>query len=511
MLLAAQGIGVLRRDAGRVYVAMDYGHSGGGHGHPDRLNLLFMRGRTRWLDDFGTGSYVDPSLHWYRSTLAHNAPLVDGRSQPGASGGLIAYDENGTVGVISAAARIGATATAIRTIIVMADYFVDRLAFGHSQSRFMDVPFHVDVAPVEVATTPRPAPLEGGDGLEDGFRFLRDTTRVAAVSAKEVIHLRGTRDGETLDIWMSGYEAFDIWRATAPAAPGQDDASFIVVRSRAPRSEVMSVWSWAGAVTSVAFHPAIVVTTKDARHEFGYGDGLTVTTVSGDAHRTVVLARAEPDGPTGSGSLLEPTVTGGDEPRRAVVLKPKQPVRVTLGAESYRRSEETWEDAGSPTAEISFENENGELVIEVAVTNGDQTFAPPDATNRLDNENADVNGAGIQLYLRTDDVSAGYVLVPNRVGDSVNARLIDGWGAGIPVQATWTGTDDGYVVEIHVDGLHAAGGTVVDVDVIVNEKPANRERRRGQLVLSGGAGEFVYLRGDRHDPDRLIPMLLTDV
>ena len=81
-LLPAQGIGVLRRDSGSLYVALDYGHSGGGHGHPDRLNLLLADGDVRWFDDPGTGSYVDPSLHWYRSTLAHTAPLVDGRSQP---------------------------------------------------------------------------------------------------------------------------------------------------------------------------------------------------------------------------------------------------------------------------------------------------------------------------------------------------------------------------------------------------------------------------------------------
>ena len=39
-LLDAQGIAVFRRNEGRAYVALDYGNSGGGHGHPDRLNLL---------------------------------------------------------------------------------------------------------------------------------------------------------------------------------------------------------------------------------------------------------------------------------------------------------------------------------------------------------------------------------------------------------------------------------------------------------------------------------------
>jgi hypothetical protein len=38
----------------------------------------------------------------------------------------------------------------------------------------------------------------------------------------------------------------------------------------------------------------------------------------------------------------------------------------------------------------------------------------------------------------------------------------------------------------------------------------DRERRRGQLVLSGGANEFVYLRGDRQDLDKLLAVTITD-
>jgi len=37
------------------------------------------------------------------------------------------------------------------------------------------------------------------------------------------------------------------------------------------------------------------------------------------------------------------------------------------------------------------------------------------------------------------------------------------------------------------------------VQVVVNEMYADRTRRAGQLVLSGGAGA-VYLRGDREHP-----------
>jgi hypothetical protein len=46
---------------------------------------------------------------------------------------------------------------------------------------------------------------------------------------------------------------------------------------------------------------------------------------------------------------------------------------------------------------------------------------------------------------------------------------------------------------------------------VVNEMPRGRSRRRGQLVLSGARGEFVYLRGDRHDRWRLVPLRIRDV
>ena len=48
----------------------------------------------------------------------------------------------------------------------------------------------------------------------------------------------------------------------------------------------------------------------------------------------------------------------------------------------------------------------------------------------------------------------------------------------------------------------------IALDVLVNETSAGRERRRGQLVMSGAPGEFVYLAGDRHDPARLIGFVL---
>jgi len=47
-------------------------------------------------------------------------------------------------------------------------------------------------------------------------------------------------------------------------------------------------------------------------------------------------------------------------------------------------------------------------------------------------------------------------------------------------------------------------GTVIEWDCVINECPPDRERRRGQLVMSGANGEFGYLRGARQNPERAV-------
>jgi hypothetical protein len=77
----------------------------------------------------------------------------------------------------------------------------------------------------------------------------------------------------------------------------------------------------------------------------------------------------------------------------------------------------------------------------------------------------------------------------------------------MPITAMWRLTSRGYQVlaRVGLDALrvHPAG---VDLGVIVNEKPAGRARRRGQLVLGATRGGWTWLRGDRHDPAHLLPV-----
>jgi hypothetical protein len=510
VLLDAQGIAVLRRDAGRVYVALDFGHGGGGHGHPDRLNLLLADGAVRWLDDMGTGSYVDRALFWYRSTLAHNAPLIDGRSQERVHGRLLAYDERGAAGWVAAAVDgLAPGVGARRSVVVMTDYLIDEVSWSAPRDVVFDLPMHVD-GELGGATPWRDASLVGGQSPEDGFEFARQAQMASVDPSRTACFAAHTREN-SLNLWVHADHAAQWWRATAPGPPGGGQRRFHLLRVRARAGTIRSVWSWNRAVSEVALEAGrLEVGLADGtrhthcRHEHGWH----VDFLAGGARSSVDLGGlrdAPPSEPAAIGLYGDATTavaTATAEPR---VL----PQTFWLGERHYRRSEESWHDAGSPRATVSLAIDGPELRIDADVAKGDEPiFVASDAVNRYDNEHPDINGDGLQVYVRTPVGSGAWVVVPNPGGSSVRARPIAGWGDLAPPRGSWRRTDRGYAIELAVR-LPAAAPTPapIEVDVIVNETGPGRERRRGQLVMSGADGEFVYLAGDRHDPARLLPFL----
>jgi hypothetical protein len=196
-------------------------------------------------------------------------------------------------------------------------------------------------------------------------------------------------------------------------------------------------------------------------------------------------------------------------PGGRLILRRGERRSVALGEAHYRRTEATWREAEEPGAEVSLEWTGRELRVAVDVRKaGEPIFVPDGATNRYDNEPADINGDGLQLYLRRGDARGAWVIVP-RDSAQLRVRPISGWTDLEAPTGTWRRTEAGYAIELSVPVGDETGTTSpLHFDVIVNEIASGRERRRGQLVLSGADGEFAYLTGDRHDPSRLLPLVL---
>jgi hypothetical protein len=513
-LLDGQGIAVFRRESGQVYVALDYGHSGGGHGHPDRLNVLLADGSTRWLNDFGTGSYVDPSLHWYRSTLAHNAPLIDGKSQKPVDGALLAFDERGAAGWI--VARVAGTApgaTIERSLIVLPTYAIDIIDWDAPDAATVDLPLHADLEIASGATPLAPAPLTGGSGLEDGFAFTRDAAR-QEVAAESTVVAHARRGARTLDVFATSTSDTEWWRATAPGAPSHGDESFRIIRTAAPRGEHRIIWSWAGDVSSADFGDGIRLAMADGtvHHHRKIDDTWHIDLLAGGARSSIDLTGSVP----APAPAPAPPPASAPAPARVLTLPlGGRSLLIELGERHYRRSEESWRDAGNPSASVTLRWTGRALDVTIELPRSDLTFAAADATNIYDNEPPDVNGDGVQLYIRTDTADAttlGWSLVPERDSTAVRQRRLDRGDPLHLLEARWEPLGDGYVMHVSIPGPVPPAA----FDVIINEMPRGRQRRRGQLVMSGadaaptGAGGFVYLRGDRHDPERLIALRLAD-
>ena len=524
VLLPRQGLAVIRRDGGGVMVALDYGESGGGHGHPDRLNLVVADGATRWLDDPGTCSYVDRSLHWYRSTLAHCAPLVDRSSQWRVPGELLGYDDRGAAGW--GAARVSEIAPGVsaeRRVVVMPDYLVDELTWSADGPHRIALPFHLD-GDVDGATW-TPGILDGSGGLEDGFDFVHDAER--SVPASWPVRLHAVLRGARADVWLAAPPGTVLWRARAPGPPGQSERRFHLVESARPRGTFTTVLSWRGQVTRVDMRDSgIAVEHRDGViHEHTSRDTTWHVDLQAAGARSSIDLEALASTRSGTAPETREFPSLPDDERQYIRLEREHGGRsgtivVELGAADYRRSEQTWQEAGEPTAQVTMWADRAGLRVAVESRTGAPVILPEGAENDMDNEAADVNASGVQLYLRDGrGAFTGWLVRPDEIaaseGPVVQGRSRDAHVRALArgasaIGAHWARTASGWMVECTIPdvALGDASPYSVELGLVVNEIPPGRERRRGQLVLGGADGEWVYLRGDRPDPARMLSILI---
>lgn len=527
VLLPEQGYAILRRDAGRTYVALDYGASGGGHGHADRLNLWVVVGDARVLEDVGTGSYVDPSLHWYRSSLAHNAPFAGGHSQLRVDGDLLGYDERGDFGWTIARAVIAPNVEAERAVVVASDYLVDELLWTAETDSVIDLPYHVVGGTASVDF--RDATMGGGSALEDGFDAISASACSTPVT-EATIH--GEVQGVPISIWLYGDVPFVLWRLRGPGPPNEEPRDFFLLRSVGASGRYRGVIAWTRAVKQVgATQDALVVTRRDeSRHLHARREDEWHVRVDAPhaMSRTLTLTPARPARPPSRPPYTPPSLMTLMPPiivprLERVCAEGELPVpersRLQLGVAHYRRSEQSWDEAGRPRATVAMAATASELYIDISVDKQPVAFAPARAVNPLDNEHPDINSDGLQLYLAGSDPSGrqtafSWILVPESPAPNVRVtpRETTNGDPAPTLSASWRATQRGFAMRVVAPLVAFAATGAFFADVIVNEIPAppERERRRGQLVLSGGRGEWIYLRGDRQDPSRFLRFVIAN-
>jgi hypothetical protein len=176
-----------------------------------------------------------------------------------------------------------------------------------------------------------------------------------------------------------------------------------------------------------------------------------------------------------------------------------------LRAEHYRRSELAYLHGKSIRARAAVVGTPTAIEFAVAVEKRDLVFRRSDARDpELDNERPDVHSDGVQCYFGRDGW-VGCLAIPDPDSRTARTTVLGIHSGGVvAVSGTWTLTEGGYAMVVRFElSRPLERGERFPVNLVINEMYSDRERRAGQLVLSGGEG-WVYLRGDRESPENAL-------
>jgi hypothetical protein len=236
-LLPASGYAILRSDAPTLsaneqrYLLLKYGPHGGGHGHPDKLNLLLYANGQRFSPDLGTPGYgLDLFESWYRQTASHNTVTVDGQSQPEASGELRFFQGDGLFQVADAGVSwpdetgVYAGLSMRRVVLARPDYFLDIFTVEAPQPRRFDWLYRTMGS---LHTSLPLADYPGIDAEGQGYQHI-DGARQAVSRGEWQAEWRLSSGG--LALFAPGTKDGEVLTGVTPGNPPTDQAVTLIQR-----------------------------------------------------------------------------------------------------------------------------------------------------------------------------------------------------------------------------------------------------------------------------------------
>jgi hypothetical protein len=230
-LLSEAGYAMLR--GGGTSAAIRFGMHGGGHGHPDKLNLVTYGGGVALGLDPGSINYGVP-LHreWYRSTIAHNTVSVDGQLQQPKDGKLLDWRmADGGTTIVASADDVYPGVRLRRTVTVTREGRIDdRFECASETTHEYDWAFHV-AGELTSSLTFAPRAVPPGDA--NGYPHIKD---VASARADEPFWVSWRVGGTVLRLRFPGAPGTEVIRGTGPGRDPAVGVPMIIVRRNAART-----------------------------------------------------------------------------------------------------------------------------------------------------------------------------------------------------------------------------------------------------------------------------------
>lgn len=261
--LPTSGYAILRseaqRDDAQRYLLLKYGPHGGGHGHPDKLNLILYANGQRLSADLGAPGYgFDLFEGWYRQTISHNSITIDGLSQSPSTGQIHTYRGDGPLQIADASVNWPSDEVVEpavyrgvymrRLLLARPDYFLDLVWVESPEPRQIDWIYHSNGV---LATTLHGQTSISTQGQGEGYQHIVNTC-CAPMDDDFTTSWQVERGGVQLFVASTGHGVAIIGQA--PGHPPTELRTVLIQRRQAPRATFLSL-----------FHP--------------YQAGPTITTV----------------------------------------------------------------------------------------------------------------------------------------------------------------------------------------------------------------------------------------
>jgi hypothetical protein len=263
--LPASGYAILRQDAPETnvhsgddgqqrYLLLKYGPHGGGHGHPDKLNLILHAYGQRLSPDFGTPGYgLDLFQSWYRQTISHNTVTLNGLSQPPATGQLHSFRTDGPFQVadasvawqdepaVTSADHPYRGALLRRILLARPAYFLDITWVESREPKRIDWIYHNTGSP-SISLATQPIRLAGTEGT--GYQHIHHAQRAHGQGDFVVTWLPEPSQPESagLRLFVAGGIAGEIITGEAPGNPPTDLHGVLVHRRHAGTTAYLSLF-----------------------------------------------------------------------------------------------------------------------------------------------------------------------------------------------------------------------------------------------------------------------------
>jgi len=236
--LPAAGYAMLRVSpaAGSIdAVAVRYGMQGGGHGHPDKLNIVIHGAGELLALDPGSISYGAP-LHreWYRTTIAHNTLCVDQTSQKPVDGTLEEWHVGELATTLVASAKDTTPGVTLRRSLTFRgscpekrSVLSDRFEAVSEQSHTYDWAFHCRG---KLETDLNLSPAAESPGTKNGYQHIAS---VRQCRTDKDFTVEWTQGQSHLTLKMKGASGTTVYAGEGIGRNPTERVPMIIVRRRA--------------------------------------------------------------------------------------------------------------------------------------------------------------------------------------------------------------------------------------------------------------------------------------